>query len=87
MNQKRKIKNLNEFKKYTKSIGYILITNSRQNSIHKSSCSYLNKKNFLRKLTSKSKPGEYIWITNIESMKKELENTRPCSYCKPFKEK
>lgn len=78
MSYKRKVENLDEFRKWKTEKGYMVLTDPRQNSIHKSSCRYLNEINFER---SKKK---YTWIAKIENIEKEFDNLRPCAWCNPF---
>ncbi len=78
LSQRRKIENLDEFRNYRKCTGYIILSNSQQTVIHKSSCSYLNEDNF-----KKSKK-EYLWTTQIDNIENEFNHTKPCTACNPF---
>ena len=82
-----KIVNLNEFQKYKEQNGYIVITSPYQTRVHKSSCSYINAKNFLLKLNSKTKKGDYFWIPKLENIENTFEKISPCTYCNPFGKK
>ena len=83
---KKIILNITEFRELKKIQGVVIVTSPILITMHKTTCSYLQERNFIRKSDSKSKKGVYVWFSDKETPLKEFENVKNCSYCNPFEE-
>lgn len=72
-----------------KGDGIIIITTEYFDSkiMHKVNCPYVTQNNFIRKMKSKTKKGQYHWFVSIDDAIQEFSNLQDCKSCNPLNKK